>query len=128
MGPSEGYDRSVSQALEKGVSAVITGIHAGNTQTIAGIGPGNVDSATGISGIHTLGDTHQGPIDFDSRLSWDPQTLACGSVQKPRLYLEKYGTREGRNLLLGIQDPSQKDQRERKKLCRRQLDTGCLSA
>lgn len=69
MGPSKGYGCSVSQVLVKGFSAVMTGIHAGNTQTVPGFGPGNVDSATGISVIHTLGDTHKGPISFDSRLS-----------------------------------------------------------
>lgn len=48
MGPSKNYDCSVSQALVKAFSAIITGFHAGNTQTVAGIGPWNVDSA-----IHT---------------------------------------------------------------------------
>lgn len=48
MDPSKGYDCRVSQALLKAFSAIITGFHAGNTQTVAGIGPWNVDSAIHI--------------------------------------------------------------------------------
>lgn len=46
MGTGKGYGYSVWQALVKTFSAIIAGIHTGNTQNIAGTGPQNVDSTT----------------------------------------------------------------------------------
>lgn len=58
MGPSKGSDCRVTQALVKAFSAIITGIHSGDTQNVAGIGPWNVDSTICISGTHIHGDAH----------------------------------------------------------------------